>query len=119
MSSCLHQALSPCSPLVSLCTSPEGIADFQLTPASRSCCETIGKVELQYREDIALAACPGVFDGHRGPEAADFVAQHFPRFLRAQWTQAEDPGQALRRAFVSLDEAFRQQQARLCASASA
>ena len=52
----------------------------------------------------------GVFDGHRGPEAADYAAQHFAAFLRAQWAKVATPELALRKAFMSLDEAFRQQQ---------
>ena len=58
----------------------------------------------------ACVACAWVFDGHRGPEAADFAAQRFVEALRAQWAKAGSPEQALRRAFVALDDAFRRQQ---------
>ena len=55
-------------------------------------------------------ACAGVFDGHRGPEAAEYAARHFEEHLRRQWAEAPTPEQALRRAFVSLDEAFAAQE---------
>lgn len=64
--------------------------------------------------------CAGVFDGHRGPEAAEYAARHFEEHLRRQWAQAATPEQALRCAFVSLDDTFAAQEVRaLCLAAQA
>mmetsp|Transcript_35662 Transcript_35662/g.100954 ORF Transcript_35662/g.100954 Transcript_35662/m.100954 type:complete len:438 (+) Transcript_35662:245-1558(+) len=55
----------------------------------------------------------GVFDGHRGAEAADFVAQHLEAQVGAVWSSSLDPGHALRRAFLALDRSFVLEQQRL------
>ena len=47
-----------------------------------------------------------VFDGHRGPQAADYAAQHMAQQLQARLTAAH-PAEALVDAFVSIDQSFR------------
>ena len=51
------------------------------------------------------AWCVGVFDGHRGWEAAQYAAEHFQERLLSQ-TEGSDAGSALRAAFLSLDASF-------------
>jgi hypothetical protein len=75
----------------------------------------LGLVPRALREPCACALRAGVFDGHRGRSAAAFAAEHFPEHLRQQWRRSKSPEAALRAAFLSLDEAFRQQQ--VCCSA--
>ena len=53
----------------------------------------------------------GVFDGHRGAEAAEFVAGSLEAALGAAWKEASGPGDALRRAFLAVDSEFVQEQA--------
>ena len=58
-----------------------------------------------------LASCSGchllaVFDGHRGPEAAEYAAQHVVQQLQ-ETMAASDPAEALADTFVSLDKLFR------------
>lgn len=53
--------------------------------------------------DLHLLA---VFDGHRGPQAAQYAAQHIASTLVEQ-LQQQGPAEALSTSFVSLDEAFR------------
>lgn len=49
----------------------------------------------------------GVFDGHRGAEAADFCQRSFPAALRSRWAAAgETPESALCGAFAAVDDAF-------------
>lgn len=60
---------------------------------------------------VGGACRAGVFDGHRGPEAAAYAAEHFVAHLKQDWRKAASPELALRRAFVSLDNAFARQQA--------
>ncbi|DBB06962.1 TPA: hypothetical protein ACH3X3_009613 [Trebouxia sp. C0006] len=50
-----------------------------------------------------------VFDGHRGPQAAQYAAHHIPQVLQDQLATIT-PAQALTNAFVSVDGSFRQQQ---------
>ena len=47
-----------------------------------------------------------VFDGHRGPEAAEYAAQHAVQQLQGSMAAAP-PDQALCDTFVSLDRSFR------------
>lgn len=50
----------------------------------------------------------GVFDGHRGAEAADFCARHFAAALQSRWAEpGATPEGALRGAFRAVDGAFR------------
>lgn len=50
----------------------------------------------------------GVFDGHRGAEAAEFCARHFPAALQSRWAEpGATPESALRGAFLAVDAAFR------------
>ena len=58
----------------------------------------------------------GVFDGHRGAEAAEFVAKTLEATLRETWQKASGPGDALQRAFVAVDAAFVQEQVCPCPS---
>jgi serine/threonine protein phosphatase PrpC len=48
----------------------------------------------------------GVFDGHRGSEAAEFMATHLAAELARQWGVAAGPADALRSAFVNIDAQF-------------
>ena len=47
-----------------------------------------------------------VFDGHRGPQAAQYAAQHIVEVLQQQ-LQGRAPREALSTSFVNIDEAFR------------
>ena len=47
-----------------------------------------------------------VFDGHRGPQAAQYAAQHIVEVLQQQ-LQGRAPREALSTSFLSIDEAFR------------
>ena len=51
----------------------------------------------------------GIFDGHRGPQAANYAAQHFQEHLLHEWSAATAAG-ALQAAFLSLDAAFKHAQ---------
>lgn len=48
-----------------------------------------------------------VFDGHRGPQAAEFAAEHFESTLLRHWAAAGSAAQALVAAFLDVDAAFR------------
>ncbi|DBA85833.1 TPA: hypothetical protein ACH3X1_005382 [Trebouxia sp. C0004] len=64
------------------------------------------------REDLeAQAGCHllAVFDGHRGPQAAQYAAHHISQVLQHQLATGA-PAQALTNSFVSLDGSFRQKQ---------
>lgn len=52
----------------------------------------------------------GVFDGHRGHEAAEFMAEHLESQLGLAWASCSGPGEALRTAFLAVDSSFVQQQ---------
>ncbi len=54
------------------------------------------------------SALLAVFDGHRGPQAAEYAKCNFLRHLLDQ-AAASDAEAALRAAFVSTDEAFRKE----------
>ncbi len=61
------------------------------------------------REDLeGEAGCHllAVFDGHRGPQAAQYAAHHIPQVLQDQLATIT-PAQALTNAFVSVDGSFR------------
>lgn len=61
------------------------------------------------REDLgSQSGCHllAVFDGHRGPQAAQYAADHIAEVLQHQLAIC-DPAQALTTSFVSVDEAFR------------
>ena len=61
------------------------------------------------REDLqgdSLCHLLAVFDGHRGPQAAHFAAQHVEEVLQQQ-LQQYGPREAISNSFVSLDAAFR------------
>ncbi|CAL5221159.1 g3298 [Coccomyxa viridis] len=51
----------------------------------------------------------GIFDGHRGSQAAEFAAQHFQERLQSNW-QASSASAALQATFLSLDASFGQLQ---------
>ena len=51
----------------------------------------------------------GIFDGHRGAQAAEFAAQHFQEHLEINW-QAPSACVALQAAFLSLDASFEHSQ---------
>ena len=57
-------------------------------------------------EGIEGAHLIGVFDGHRGAECADFASRNIAAALTSTWHAHDDPGEALREAFVSVDAAF-------------
>ena len=57
-------------------------------------------------EGIEGAHLIGVFDGHRGAECADFAARNIAAALTSTWHAHDDPGEALREAFTSVDAAF-------------
>eukprot|EP00951_Prasinocladus_malaysianus_P017755 scaffold140394_cov35-Prasinocladus_malaysianus.AAC.1 len=48
----------------------------------------------------------GVFDGHRGAEAAVYVSENLERELGLAWASSASPGHALRTAFLNLDRGF-------------
>ena len=54
--------------------------------------------------------CAGIFDGHRGSQAAEYAAQHFQEYLQSSW-QAPSASAALQAAFLSLDASFEHSQA--------
>lgn len=61
------------------------------------------------REDLeGQAGCHllAVFDGHRGPQAAQYAAHHIPQVLQDQLATGT-PAQALTNTFVSVDGSFR------------
>ena len=47
-----------------------------------------------------------VFDGHRGPQAAQYAAHHMPQVVHDQLATGT-PAQALTNTFVSVDASFR------------
>ena len=47
-----------------------------------------------------------VFDGHRGPQTAQYAAQHVATVVQ-EALQHQAPAEALCTSFVSLDESFR------------
>lgn len=49
----------------------------------------------------------GIFDGHRGAAAAEFSAQALPGFLQALRYMSSSPADALIKAFIKTDIAFR------------
>ncbi len=51
----------------------------------------------------------GIFDGHRGAQAAEYAAQHFQEHLQSHW-QASSASEALQAAFLSLDTSFKHAQ---------
>ncbi|CAL8468340.1 g7880 [Coccomyxa elongata] len=82
--------------------------------------ETAGLRGEDRMEDFHFIASPlpgagpstyliGIFDGHRGREAAAYAAQHFPHFLRREWHR-DSAEAALQAAFLEIDAAFRRQQ---------
>ena len=59
----------------------------------------------------AAGVLVGVFDGHRGHEAADFAAKEMEAALAAALTggaHSYEPGEALRAAFLDVDRRFRE-----------
>ncbi len=58
---------------------------------------------------VAPLLCAGIFDGHRGSQAAEFAAQHFQERLQSNW-QASSASAALQATFLSLDASFGQLQ---------
>ena len=48
-----------------------------------------------------------VFDGHRGPEAAEYAAQHIVHQLQEEMASSDDPAEALAETFVAMDRSFR------------
>lgn len=54
----------------------------------------------------------GVFDGHRGHEAAEFMAARLEEELGRQWGAAGSPADALRATFINIDEQFVAEQVR-------
>jgi len=59
------------------------------------------------REDCVLA---GVFDGHRGAAAAEYLASNLERHIERLWSSSTGPGQLLRDALLDADEEFRQRE---------
>ena len=57
-----------------------------------------------FASDNVLVA--GVFDGHRGYEASDFVATHLERLLRKHWTTSNSPSDLLRQVLHEAEEEF-------------
>ena len=57
-------------------------------------------------EGIEGAHLIGVFDGHRGAECADFASRNIAAALASTWHAHDDPGEALKEAFVAVDAAF-------------
>ena len=49
-----------------------------------------------------------VFDGHRGPQAAEYAAQHFESVLLQHWAGAGSAAQALTAAFLQVAAGFQQ-----------
>ena len=54
--------------------------------------------------DVLVCA---VFDGHRGPDASDFLAAHLERLLRKHWTSSTSAADLLTRALLSAEDEFR------------
>lgn len=46
----------------------------------------------------------GVFDGHGGPEVADYLAAKFPETFFDEWTADRDPSRAFTRAFARMED---------------
>ena len=57
-------------------------------------------------EGVEGAHLIGVFDGHRGAECADFASRNIAAALVSTWHAHDDPGEALKEAFVAVDAAF-------------
>ena len=51
----------------------------------------------------------GVFDGHRGPEAAQYLASNLEQHIYAVWETCSSPSLLLKEALQNLDAAFRQE----------
>lgn len=88
----------------------------QVTAGSFATAGLRGEDRMEDRHVIleGLACCPSchllaVFDGHRGPQAAEYAAQHVMQQLQASMAVL-GPAEACAESFVSLDRSFRQQQ---------
>lgn len=86
---------------------------LQLTAGAFATAGLRGEDRMEDRHVIqeGLASCSGchllaVFDGHRGPEAAEYAAQHVVHQLQ-ETMAACDPAEALADTFVLLDKHFR------------
>ncbi len=76
------------------------------TPGARGdAMEDRGLIIHQFcMSDVLVCA---VFDGHRGPEASDFLAAHLERLLRKHWTSSTSAADLLTRALQSAEDEFR------------
>jgi Protein phosphatase 2C len=63
----------------------------------------IVSTELGCAQERTLLA---VFDGHRGPQAAEYAAQHFESTLLRHWAGAGSVAKALTAAFLQVDADF-------------
>lgn len=86
---------------------------LQLTAGAFATAGLRGEDRMEDRHVIqeGLASCSSchllaVFDGHRGPEAAEFAAQHIVQQLQERMA-ASDPAEALAETFVLMDRQFR------------
>ena len=52
----------------------------------------------------------GVFDGHRGKEASEFLCSEFEYLLRSSWTSSKTPASLLMMMFDEAESRFRSQQ---------
>lgn len=86
---------------------------LQVTAGSFATAGLRGEDRMEDRHVIleGLACCPSchllaVFDGHRGPQAAEYAAQHVMQQLQASMAVL-GPAEACAESFVSLDRSFR------------
>jgi serine/threonine protein phosphatase PrpC len=73
-----------------------------------------GEDKMEDRCLVARGACgragcvlAGVFDGHRGAEAAEYLLEALERHVTARWADSAGPGALLRAALLDADAAFR------------
>lgn len=61
-------------------------------------------VKQPFAADTVLLA--GIFDGHRGTEASDYLASHFETILRHCWTDSQNPSDLLTRVLREAERNF-------------
>lgn len=60
----------------------------------------------QHRSSPRRSACPSPGHGKQGEKASQFVIENLPKFLSDQPEFQDKPAEALKKAFVLVDEAL-------------